>query len=85
MSVGVLRGSHTLVLKGYGMADLATADSGYLAARMRGNPRPQRLTPDGKDSFVSGRQRFTFVRDGSRVVRARVDRVYENTVLTKRP
>jgi CubicO group peptidase (beta-lactamase class C family) len=61
------------------------ADSGHLNARLPGNPAAARLTYLGNDMFARGRERFTFMRDSAKVVRVRVDRVYQNTVLTKRP
>lgn len=61
------------------------ADSGHLSARLPGNPAAVRLQAVGNDTFARGRERFTFMRDSGKVVRVRVDRVYQNTVLTKRP
>lgn len=61
------------------------ADSGHLSARLPGNPAAVRLQAVGNDTFARGRERFTFMRDGAKLVSVRVDRVYQNTVLTKRP
>lgn len=61
------------------------ADSGYLSVRLQGNPAPVRLTFLGNDTFGRARDRFYFKRDGAMVVSVRVDRVYQNTVLTRRP
>lgn len=61
------------------------ADSGHLSARLPGNPTAVRLRYLGDNTFSRGRERFTFMRDGAKVVGVRVDRVYQNTVLTKRP
>lgn len=60
-------------------------DSGYLGIRQQGRPAPSRLRFLGNDSFARGRERYIFMRDSAKVVRVRVDRVYQNTVLTKRP
>ncbi|MGQ0643245.1 MAG: serine hydrolase domain-containing protein [Gemmatimonadaceae bacterium] len=61
------------------------SDSGYLATQGQGAPNVSRLRYMGNDAFVRGREIFTFVRDSDKVVSVRVDRVYQNTVLTKRP
>ena len=61
-----------------------SADSGYLSVK-QGNQPAVRLTPLGNDTFGRGRERFYFKRAGSMVVSVRVDRVYQNTVLTRRP
>lgn len=83
--VDAYTGSYQGPSRGAPMTITFVSDSGYLATRLPGNPRLLRLAPDGRDNFVSGRQRFTFLRDGSKVVSVRVDRIYQNTVLTKRP
>ena len=62
-----------------------TADSGYLTVKPQGNQPAARLTSLGNDAFGRGRERFYFKRDGAMVVSVRVDRVYQNTVLTRRP
>ena len=62
-----------------------TADSGYLTVKPQGNQPAARLTSLGNDAFGRGRERFTFKRDGAMIVSVRVDRVYQNTVLTRRP
>lgn len=62
-----------------------TADSGQLAVRLPGPPTPTRLTFLGNDTFGRGRDRYYFKRNGWMVVSVRVDRVYQNTVLTRRP
>lgn len=61
------------------------SDSGHLATRMPGSQNASRFRYVGKDTFVRGREVVTFMRDGVKVVSVRVDRVYQNTVLTKRP
>lgn len=62
------------------------SDSGYLSVKpQQGNQPAVRLTPLGNDTFGRGRERFYFKRDGAMVVSVRVDRVYQNTVLTRRP
>jgi CubicO group peptidase (beta-lactamase class C family) len=61
------------------------SDSGYLATRAPNNQNPSRLRYMGNDTFVRGREIITFMRDSDKVVAVRVDRVYQNTVLTKRP
>jgi CubicO group peptidase (beta-lactamase class C family) len=62
------------------------SDSGYLALRQPGAQNPARLRYMGNDVFNRGRELLTFMRDSSgKVVSVRVDRVYQNTVLTKRP
>lgn len=61
------------------------SDSGHLATRMPGSQNASRFRYVGKDTFVRGREVVTFMRDGAKVVSVRVDRVYQNTVLTKRP
>jgi CubicO group peptidase (beta-lactamase class C family) len=62
-----------------------SADSGQLIMRAGREGEVSRLTYVGDDTFVRGNERVTFLRDGARVVRVRVDRVYQNTVLVKRP
>ncbi len=61
------------------------ADSGSLSARLPGNAAPARLRYVGSDTFARGRDRYVFLRDSAKVVRVRVDRVYQNTILIKRP
>jgi CubicO group peptidase (beta-lactamase class C family) len=62
------------------------SDSGHLATRGGGNnPAASRLRYIGNDTFVRGREIVTFIRDSAKIVAVRVDRVYQNTVLTKRP
>ncbi|HJU74998.1 MAG TPA: serine hydrolase domain-containing protein, partial [Gemmatimonadaceae bacterium] len=60
------------------------ADSGRLTVK-QGNQPAAALTPLDKDTFARGRERITFIRDGSKVVSVRVDRIFQNTVLLKRP
>jgi hypothetical protein len=60
-------------------------DSGYLAQRA-GNATPARLRYAGNDTFNRGREIITFMRDSAgKIVSVRVDRVFQNTVLVKRP
>jgi CubicO group peptidase (beta-lactamase class C family) len=61
------------------------SDSGYLAVRGAGNQPAARLRFLGNDTFGRGREIITFMRDSDKVVAVRIDRVYQNTVLTKRP
>jgi CubicO group peptidase (beta-lactamase class C family) len=62
------------------------SDSGYLAVRQPGAQNPSRLRYLGNDTFNRGRELITFVRDsGGKVVSARVDRVFQNTLLVKKP
>lgn len=61
------------------------SDSGHLATRAPGSQNASRLRYVGNDTFVRGREILTFMRDSAKVVSVRVDRVYQNTVLTKRP
>ncbi|HEV8361994.1 MAG TPA: serine hydrolase domain-containing protein [Gemmatimonadaceae bacterium] len=63
-----------------------SSDSGVLSVRQQpGPPAPQKLTFLGNDTFGRGRERYYFTRSGSMIVSVRVDRVYQNTVLTRRP
>lgn len=61
-----------------------SADSGNLTVK-QGTQPAVRLTPVGADTYGRGRERYYFKREGSMVVSVRVDRVYQNTVLTRRP
>ena len=61
------------------------SDSGHLATRGGNNPTAARLRYIGNGTFVRGREIVTFIRDSAKIVAVRVDRVYQNTVLTKRP
>jgi hypothetical protein len=62
------------------------ADSGYLATRAAGAPNASRLRYMGNDAFFRGRELITFMRDAAgKVTSVRVDRVFQNTVLVKKP
>lgn len=61
------------------------SESGHLAVRPPGAQNPARYRYAGNDTFVRSREIITFIRDSAKVVGVRVDRVYQNTVLTKRP
>lgn len=71
--------------RGARLALTFVSDSGHLATRMPGSQSASRFRYVGKDTFVRGREVVAFMRDGAKVVSVRVDRVYQNTVLTKRP
>lgn len=84
-SLGELAGKYAGVSRGSQLVLTVAANGSKLTASAKEMPKPMELQFIGNDTWESDGQRLTFVREGGKATKLRVDQIYGYLVLDRQP